>query len=116
MSLSKCPFPSFLFGALTASSLLYFYHQYFQQKKILRNLLSPNQFSTHPYEQELKVALECVYEAGDNLKAALQNEKLIHSKGRANDFVTETDRNNEELIFQKLRQHFPNHKFIGEVC
>jgi hypothetical protein len=112
MSLSKCPFPAYLFGALTASSLLYLYHHL--RRKNFRTL-SFNHFSAHPYEKELEVALKCAYEAGDNLKAALENDKLIHSKGRANDFVTETDRSNEELIFQKLRKHFPTHKFIGEV-
>ena len=126
MSLSnKCPFPAFLFGALTASSLYYLYSQYTQQqqqqqhkeKSSLRTLLPIPQFSSpHPYEQELKIALECVHEAGYQLNLALQNEKLIHSKGRANDFVTETDQKNEEIIFQKLRKYFPSHKFIGEVC
>jgi hypothetical protein len=122
MSLSKCPFPTFLLGAVTAASaLLYLYHQHHRQRSSLIKKESKTSISdslinsTHSYEKELKVALECVHLAGEKLREALESDKLIHSKGRANDFVTETDRSNEELIFTKLRQHFPHHKFIGEV-
>jgi hypothetical protein len=122
MSLSKCPFPTFLLGAVTAASaLLYLYHQHNRQRSSLIKKESKTSISDslinspHSYEKELKVALECVHLAGEKLREALESDKLIHSKGRANDFVTETDRSNEELIFTKLRQHFPHHKFIGEV-
>jgi hypothetical protein len=100
--------PSFFFPLLLQRSSLI--------KKESKTSISDSLInSPHSYEKELKVALECVHLAGEKLREALESDKLIHSKGRANDFVTETDRSNEELIFTKLRQHFPHHKFIGEV-
>lgn len=129
MSFFKCPFPSFLFGFITSITLFYTLNKLNSNKK--KKLIKPSfsssssssssssnsssNSSSHPYQEELDVILECIKEAGDNIKNALENDKLINSKGRVNDFVTETDKNNEDLIFSKLRKHFPNHKFIGEV-
>ena len=44
---------------------------------------------------------------------AIDRSKNITNKGPS-DFVTETDKANEAMIFQKLREVFPAHRLIGE--
>ncbi len=112
MSLSKCPFPAFAYGAIT-TAIIFYSLKHLQSQSKHKNLLP--KLNHHEYEEELEVAIDCAIRAGEKIKLALENDKLIHSKGRANDFVTETDKGNEELIFSTLRQRFPHHKFIGEV-
>eukprot|EP01025_Chloroclados_australasicus_P016298 TRINITY_DN18126_c0_g2_i5.p1 TRINITY_DN18126_c0_g2~~TRINITY_DN18126_c0_g2_i5.p1 ORF type:complete len:317 (+),score=44.56 TRINITY_DN18126_c0_g2_i5:105-953(+) len=65
------------------------------------------------YEQYLKVALEAAKEAGAVIKDAFNGTKNVVHKG-AVDLVTETDKQCEKLVYEKLRDAFPEHKFIGE--
>eukprot|EP00607_Mallomonas_marina_P010535 CAMPEP_0182418278 /NCGR_PEP_ID=MMETSP1167-20130531/2757_1 /TAXON_ID=2988 /ORGANISM="Mallomonas Sp, Strain CCMP3275" /LENGTH=274 /DNA_ID=CAMNT_0024592419 /DNA_START=234 /DNA_END=1055 /DNA_ORIENTATION=- len=67
------------------------------------------------FEEELSVASRVAIEAGENILAALNRPKNIDLKGDGNiDFVTQTDRNNEKLIMERIHKHFPSHLFIGE--
>eukprot|EP00968_Pinguiococcus_pyrenoidosus_P005862 scaffold385_cov305-Pinguiococcus_pyrenoidosus.AAC.9 len=64
-------------------------------------------------QEELEAAVELAELAGARLNAAISETKRIASKGVA-DIVTETDKANEELIFEGLRRRFPADAFIGE--
>ncbi|CAM9308168.1 unnamed protein product, partial [Phaeothamnion confervicola] len=63
--------------------------------------------------ERLQVAVECALAAGDAISAAIKKKKQIINKG-VNDLVTETDKANEKMIFQRLRTAFPDDCFIGE--
>ena len=64
--------------------------------------------------QRLCVAVETALMAGEKIMKALRERKEVSSKGGV-DFVTETDKANEEIIFRILRQNFPTDNFIGEA-
>ena len=59
------------------------------------------------------VARSAVAEAGRRLEAASHKSKHIEYKG-AVDLVTETDRELEALIVDRLRQAFPDHTIVAE--
>ena len=59
------------------------------------------------------VARGAVAEAGRRLEAASHRSKHIEYKGVV-DLVTETDRELEALIVDRLRQAFPDHTIVGE--
>lgn len=64
------------------------------------------------YVNEIEAAVNCSLQAGYNIMQALKTAKNISSKS-AIDFVTDTDKNNEILIFNLLRQQFPVNLNIG---
>ena len=121
MSFFKCSFPSFLFIFFTSSSLFLFFQFYKKRISSSSSSCSRSFFCSsllsfsHPYEKELAIALKAIQESGNNLKKALKDFQIISIKGSENDFVTEIDKKNEEIIFSILREAFPNHQFIGEV-
>jgi len=47
-------------------------------------------------------------------EAISDRDKSVQEKESAVDLVTETDKAVEKLLFDGLRQKYPNHKFIGE--
>jgi myo-inositol-1(or 4)-monophosphatase len=58
-------------------------------------------------------ARSAVKEAGNHLRAAWRSSKTVHYKGPI-DLVTETDREVEVLVADRLRRAFPDHLIIGE--
>ncbi|XP_019265136.1 PREDICTED: LOW QUALITY PROTEIN: inositol monophosphatase 1-like [Nicotiana attenuata] len=64
-------------------------------------------------EEFLAVAVDAAKRAGEIIRKGFYETKIVVHKGQV-DLVTETDKACEDLIFNHLKQHFPNHKFIGE--
>jgi myo-inositol-1(or 4)-monophosphatase len=64
-------------------------------------------------EEFSRVALAAVEEAGLRLSAAWKTSKRIERKG-AIDLVTETDRELEAMIVERLRRAFPDHRIVAE--
>ena len=62
------------------------------------------------FESVARVAVEA---AGERIRAAFGESQTIEYKGTL-DFVTETDREVEELIAGHLQRTFPSHLIIGE--
>lgn len=61
----------------------------------------------------LKVAVDAAQSAGEIIRNGFHLKKNVEHKGQV-DLVTETDKACEDLIFNHLKKHFPDHKFIGE--
>ncbi|XP_028755029.1 inositol-phosphate phosphatase [Neltuma alba] len=61
----------------------------------------------------LASAIDAARKAGEVIRKAFYETKHVEHKGQV-DLVTETDKACEELIFNHLKQIYPNHKFIGE--
>jgi myo-inositol-1(or 4)-monophosphatase len=61
----------------------------------------------------LKVASDTAREAGAILRREFDRPKKISYKGEV-DIVTESDRRSEEIIVERLREHFPGHAIIAE--
>ncbi|CAA3017772.1 inositol-phosphate phosphatase [Olea europaea subsp. europaea] len=64
-------------------------------------------------EELLVQAVDAAKSAGEIIRSAFYQTKLVEHKGEV-DLVTETDKKCEEFIFNFLKQHYPDHKFIGE--
>uniref|UniRef100_A0A023FV11 Inositol-1-monophosphatase n=1 Tax=Amblyomma parvum TaxID=251391 RepID=A0A023FV11_AMBPA len=71
-----------------------------------------------PANQDIQLyfstALELVKEAGTVVRKALGEGKQVDTKSEFSDLVTQYDKQVEQLLIGKLREQFPNHKFIGE--
>ncbi|KAG9443615.1 hypothetical protein H6P81_014955 [Aristolochia fimbriata] len=61
----------------------------------------------------LDTAVEAAKAAGEIIRKGFHLKKNVEHKGQV-DLVTETDKACEDLIFNRLKQKFPDHKFIGE--
>jgi fructose-1,6-bisphosphatase/inositol monophosphatase family enzyme len=70
--------------------------------------------STNKYINELIEAVNISYIAGNNISNVINSDNKEISLKSTIDFVTNTDKENERLIFNKLKEEFPNHNFIGE--
>lgn len=64
-------------------------------------------------DQFLAAAIDAAKKAGQIIRKGFYETKHVEHKGQV-DLVTETDKGCEELVFNHLKQLFPNHKFIGE--
>ncbi|XP_010538424.1 PREDICTED: inositol-phosphate phosphatase [Tarenaya hassleriana] len=64
-------------------------------------------------EHLLAVAIDAAKKAGEIIRTGFYQTKHVEHKGQV-DLVTETDKACEDLVFNHLKQHFPDHKFIGE--
>ncbi|KAH0890848.1 hypothetical protein HID58_053277 [Brassica napus] len=64
-------------------------------------------------DQFLAAAIDAAQKAGEVIRKGFYETKHVEHKGQV-DLVTETDKKCEELVFNHLKQLFPNHKFIGE--
>ena len=63
----------------------------------------------------LNTAMEVAREAGQFLKHFSESRDLnIQEKGSDYDFVTDADRESQALIFSRLREKYPDHRFVGE--
>ncbi|CAA3017773.1 inositol-phosphate phosphatase [Olea europaea subsp. europaea] len=69
--------------------------------------------SIYSLEELLVQAVDAAKSAGEIIRSAFYQTKLVEHKGEV-DLVTETDKKCEEFIFNFLKQHYPDHKFIGE--
>ncbi|ONK76282.1 uncharacterized protein A4U43_C03F25980 [Asparagus officinalis] len=61
----------------------------------------------------LAVAVDAAKRAGEIIRKGFHEKKNVEHKGQV-DLVTETDKACEDLIFNQLKEHYPEHKFIGE--
>lgn len=61
----------------------------------------------------LSTAVEAAKLAGELISQNFNQTKVVEHKGQV-DLVTETDKACEEIIFQHLKQTYPDHQFIGE--
>ncbi|KAH9315402.1 hypothetical protein KI387_024029, partial [Taxus chinensis] len=61
----------------------------------------------------LASAVEAANRAGKMISTNFYKDKTVEHKGQV-DLVTETDKACEELVFEFLKQKYPDHKFIGE--
>ncbi|KAK6133206.1 hypothetical protein DH2020_033042 [Rehmannia glutinosa] len=61
----------------------------------------------------LAKAVDAAKSAGEIIRSGFYETKRVEHKGLV-DLVTETDKKCEELIFDFLKQQYPDHKFIGE--
>ncbi|XP_010542194.1 PREDICTED: inositol-phosphate phosphatase-like [Tarenaya hassleriana] len=61
----------------------------------------------------LAVAIDAAKVAGEIIRKGFYQSKHVEHKGQV-DLVTETDKTCEEVVFNHLKQQFPDHKFIGE--
>jgi fructose-1,6-bisphosphatase/inositol monophosphatase family enzyme len=68
----------------------------------------------YSYDDILSLSLEMAKEAGALLQNAWDNrEFIIEHKGKV-DLVTETDKQIEDFLMQKIKSKYPNHRFVGE--
>ncbi|XP_021766775.1 inositol monophosphatase-like [Chenopodium quinoa] len=61
----------------------------------------------------LATAVDAAKKAGEVIRNGFYQTKNVEHKGQV-DLVTETDKACEELVFNHLKQFYPDHKFIGE--
>lgn len=66
------------------------------------------------HEHFLQVAIEAARKAGAVIKEAFDKPKDVQEKTAVTDLVTATDQQAEKLIYDHLKQAFPDHLFIGE--
>lgn len=67
------------------------------------------------YHEFAQIAMEVAREAGQFLKHFSDSNPLnIEAKGSDFDFVTNADRESQALIARRIREKYPQHRFIGE--
>lgn len=66
-----------------------------------------------PLSDFLATAVVAAKKAGEVIRKGFYQTKNVEHKGQV-DLVTETDKACEDLVFNHLKQHYPEHKFIGE--
>ncbi|KAL6538583.1 Small subunit (SSU) processome component [Orobanche gracilis] len=78
-------------------------------------------FKSRSLEDFLDKAVDVAKNAGQIIRSGFYETKRVEHKGVQRnlelicvDLVTETDKKCEEVIFDFLKQHYPDHKFIGE--
>lgn len=59
------------------------------------------------------IAFKAVYKAGDYLKSSFNNCK-VHEKSTSYDLVTDADIKSQDIIYGIIKEHFPDHSFLGE--
>ncbi|KAL9256819.1 Inositol monophosphatase-like protein [Drosera capensis] len=67
----------------------------------------------NPHNEFLVVVIDAAKKAGKVIRKGFYQTKTVEHKGLV-DLVTETDKACEDLVFNHLKQHFLDHKFIGE--
>ncbi|KMK77072.1 inositol monophosphatase family protein [Alkalihalobacillus pseudalcaliphilus] len=61
-----------------------------------------------------KIAKAWTIEAGENIKKALENPIEVKAKSNPDDLVTQVDKETEQFFYQKIKETFPGHQFLGE--
>ncbi|XP_057537698.1 inositol monophosphatase isoform X2 [Amaranthus tricolor] len=74
---------------------------------------APYKFTTMSSIDFLATAVDAAKKAGEVIRKGFYQTKNVEHKGQV-DLVTETDKACEDLVFNHLKQHYPDHKFIGE--
>ena len=63
----------------------------------------------------VNIAIEAAREAGRYIKENVGKIRRIEYKdGQDTNLVTEIDKNSEAIIIEKIKQHYPDHDFLGE--
>ncbi|MFC9707809.1 inositol monophosphatase family protein [Paenibacillus sp. NPDC056933] len=65
-------------------------------------------------KQYLNVLKECVIETGKNSLRHLEGHIDAGSKASHKELVTFVDRQNEQMVVQRIKKDFPHHKIMGE--
>ena len=111
----KCPAQSFLLGVFCTTAIGFVFSEYFSNNKRKSNFSIPKELLDTDLDKEMKIALEIALKAGENIIKGIKSSKEIDSKDTLKiDFVTQTDKDNELLIYNNLSKRFPTYKFIGE--
>ncbi|MED3552343.1 inositol monophosphatase family protein [Cytobacillus praedii] len=55
-----------------------------------------------------------IMEAGQRIKQSFSKTLTIETKSNANDLVTDIDKNTEQFFIKKIKEHYPDHKILGE--
>ena len=71
------------------------------------------------YEEILEKVKEISIKAGEKIKEAFESREIINNSleikdSNTTDLVTEVDKNVEKIIFNSLKELYPNFEFIGE--
>ncbi len=127
----KCPFHVFMAGAATTAAFVMLAtivrknndshgldnkrkdsEELNVEKNVPKELLDEQK---NVYHAELYHGCVVALQAGKNIMKSVNiREKSVDMKGNI-DFVTDTDKANEILIVNYLKNRFPHHTFIGEV-
>lgn len=117
----KCPFHVFVAGFTTSSAIIttsiLLYHYASRKSTSKRQSRLPDDYIESIYDKAFELATQLALKAGSNITEAISNKgkAVISVKGSTGvDFVTETDKENERMIFHELRKIFPDHVLIGE--
>lgn len=65
-------------------------------------------------EQYLHVLKACLIETGKNSLRHLEGNIDVGSKASHKELVTFVDRQNEQMIIQRIKENFPHHKIMGK--
>ncbi|XP_014292833.1 inositol monophosphatase 1 [Halyomorpha halys] len=68
----------------------------------------------HDIHKYFESAVPLVKQVGEIVRENIYKEKTVDLKESRVDFVTETDKQVEEILINGLQSIYPNHKFIGE--
>lgn len=55
-----------------------------------------------------------IMEAGQRIKQSFSKTLTIETKSNANDLVTDIDKNTEQFFIKKIKEHYSDHKILGE--
>lgn len=67
------------------------------------------------YRDYMNTAVEIAREAGHFLKHFSESHKLnVEAKVSDLDFVTDADKESQAMIAKRLKEKYPNHRFVGE--
>lgn len=69
---------------------------------------------SHNLDNYMEVAVGLVKEVGSIIKTRIWSKKTVETKDSNIDFVTETDKEVEQILINGLKSSFPDHQFIGE--
>lgn len=66
------------------------------------------------WEEIDRNAKSWIMEAGQRIKQSFSKTLTIETKSNANDLVTDIDKNTEQFFIKKIKEHYPDHKILGE--
>ncbi|WP_053219804.1 inositol monophosphatase family protein [Virgibacillus senegalensis] len=61
-----------------------------------------------------ETAKQWILEAGENIRAVINEPLKIDTKSNANDLVTHMDQQTEQFFIDKIRKQFPDHSILSE--
>ncbi|WP_026690078.1 inositol monophosphatase family protein [Alteribacter aurantiacus] len=66
------------------------------------------------WETIYKIAQQWTKEAGEQIRTMMGDTYEIHTKANQHDLVTDVDRHTELFFKEKINEHFPDHRIMGE--